>query len=278
MHPSAPSVVRQPHMSPLHPLLVEQLSQRTLRPSAADEDTSAGCAQTRLLNGAATCNMAMGRWEEAESQLQEAFEKDAKSADTLANLVTVSLHQGKPASRYIKCVSCQGRLVRVEQGRLMMAKTWPWSSWSVLSCRSVAMPKCPPAHQCRHLCSLQSAEDGGAGPHRGQVGSSIRGCIRKRCQCLCRGSLAVKDVCSRNACGRIETIKHTPRGAPVCFVRSTGITLIIRTASCVIHCMTQRQMNCNEPLTCSQHEATRHCTVRHGCMAIVLLCIAYRNF
>lgn len=46
--------------------------------------------------------MAMGRWVEAESQLQEAFEKDAKSADTLANLVTVSLHQGKPASRYLK--------------------------------------------------------------------------------------------------------------------------------------------------------------------------------
>ena len=47
--------------------------------------------------------MAMGRWEEAENQLQEAFEKDAKSADTLANLVAVSLHQGRPASRYLKC-------------------------------------------------------------------------------------------------------------------------------------------------------------------------------
>lgn len=59
-------------------------------------------AQTQLLNGSATCNMAMGRWEEAESQLQEAFEKDAKTAETLANLVTISLHQGKPASRYLK--------------------------------------------------------------------------------------------------------------------------------------------------------------------------------
>lgn len=58
--------------------------------------------QVRLLNGAATCNMAMERWEEAESQLLEAFEKDAKSADTLANLATVSLHLGKPASRYVK--------------------------------------------------------------------------------------------------------------------------------------------------------------------------------
>jgi len=59
-------------------------------------------AQVRLLNGGATCNMAMGRYEEAESQLQEAFEKDAKSADTLANLAAVSLHLGKPASRYLK--------------------------------------------------------------------------------------------------------------------------------------------------------------------------------
>ena len=42
----------------------------------------------------------MGRWEEAESQLLEAFEKDAKNADTLANLITVSLHLSKPASRY----------------------------------------------------------------------------------------------------------------------------------------------------------------------------------
>ena len=58
--------------------------------------------QVRLLNGAAACNMAMERWEEAESQLLEAFEKDAKSADTLANLATVSLHLGKPASRYVK--------------------------------------------------------------------------------------------------------------------------------------------------------------------------------
>lgn len=55
---------------------------------------------SRLLNGSAACNMAMERWEEAESQLLEAFEKDAKNADTLANLVTVSLHLGKPAARY----------------------------------------------------------------------------------------------------------------------------------------------------------------------------------
>jgi len=42
----------------------------------------------------------MGRWEEAEQQLMEAFEKDAKSADTLANLVATCLHLGKATSRY----------------------------------------------------------------------------------------------------------------------------------------------------------------------------------
>lgn len=56
--------------------------------------------QTRLLNGSAVCNMRMGRWEEAEQQLMEALEKDAKNADTLANLVTTCLHLGKATSRY----------------------------------------------------------------------------------------------------------------------------------------------------------------------------------
>lgn len=60
------------------------------------------CAQVRLLNGCALCNMRMGNWEEAEQQLLEAFEKDAKSADTLANLVTACLHLGKATSRYSK--------------------------------------------------------------------------------------------------------------------------------------------------------------------------------
>ena len=44
--------------------------------------------------------MRMGRWEEAEQQLMEALEKDPKSADTLANLVTTCLHLGKAISRY----------------------------------------------------------------------------------------------------------------------------------------------------------------------------------
>lgn len=48
-----------------------------------------------------TC--AQGNWEEAEQLLQDAYEKDAKNADTLANLVVAGLHLGKPTSRYAKC-------------------------------------------------------------------------------------------------------------------------------------------------------------------------------
>ncbi len=55
----------------------------------------------RLHNGLAACQMRMGRWEDAEAELLQAFEKNAKDADTLANLITVSVHLGKPASRYI---------------------------------------------------------------------------------------------------------------------------------------------------------------------------------
>eukprot|EP00891_Asterochloris_glomerata_P000756 jgi/Astpho2/756/Aster-00617 len=54
----------------------------------------------RLFNGSALANMRMGRFDEAEQALQEALEKDPKSADTLANLITVSLHLGKPVSRH----------------------------------------------------------------------------------------------------------------------------------------------------------------------------------
>ena len=60
--------------------------------------------QVRLFNGSALANMRMGRFDEAEQALQEALEKDPKSADTLANLITVSLHLGKPVSRHSKWV------------------------------------------------------------------------------------------------------------------------------------------------------------------------------
>ena len=36
--------------------------------------------------------------------MQDAYEKDAKNPDTLANLVTVGLHMGKNTSRFNKCV------------------------------------------------------------------------------------------------------------------------------------------------------------------------------
>ena len=53
--------------------------------------------------------MRMGDWADAESYLLEAYEKDAKNPDTLANLVTVSLHLGKNATRHSRrafCLQC----------------------------------------------------------------------------------------------------------------------------------------------------------------------------
>jgi len=57
-------------------------------------------AQTTLRNGRAVCFMKMGQWEDAEADLLDAFNKDAKDADTLANLVTVGLHLSKNVARY----------------------------------------------------------------------------------------------------------------------------------------------------------------------------------
>lgn len=54
----------------------------------------------RLHNGLAACQMRMARWDDAEAELLQAFEKNPKDTDTLANLIVVSLHQGKSASRY----------------------------------------------------------------------------------------------------------------------------------------------------------------------------------
>lgn len=55
----------------------------------------------RLHNGLAACQMRMGRWEDAEAELLQAFEKNPKDTDTLANLVVVSVHLGKTSSRYL---------------------------------------------------------------------------------------------------------------------------------------------------------------------------------
>ncbi len=53
-----------------------------------------------LYNGRAVCYMKMGDYEEAERDLLEAAQKDAKDPDTLANLITVGLHLSKNVARY----------------------------------------------------------------------------------------------------------------------------------------------------------------------------------
>ncbi|CAN4081920.1 unnamed protein product [Withania somnifera] len=45
--------------------------------------------------------MHMGNFDEAETLLLEALNKDAKDTETLANLVVCSLHLGKPSTRYL---------------------------------------------------------------------------------------------------------------------------------------------------------------------------------
>ncbi|CAM8967849.1 unnamed protein product [Rhodiola kirilowii] len=54
-----------------------------------------------VLNGKAVCCMHMGNFDEAESLLLEALNKDAKDGETLANLVVCCLHLGKPSSRFL---------------------------------------------------------------------------------------------------------------------------------------------------------------------------------
>ncbi|XP_047957674.1 coatomer subunit epsilon-1-like [Salvia hispanica] len=66
------------------------------------QDFSERYAMTSLvLNGKAVCCMHKGEFDEAETLLLEALNRDAKDPETLANLVVCSLHLGKPASRYL---------------------------------------------------------------------------------------------------------------------------------------------------------------------------------
>ncbi|KAL6844056.1 hypothetical protein ACP4OV_025729 [Aristida adscensionis] len=58
-------------------------------------------ATCMILNGKALCLMHMGHFEDAEGLLLESLNKDAKDAETLANLIVCSLNLGKPATRYL---------------------------------------------------------------------------------------------------------------------------------------------------------------------------------
>lgn len=55
----------------------------------------------KLLNGSAVCNMVMGKFAEAEKQILEALSKDSKNPDTLANIITASLHLNKATAKYV---------------------------------------------------------------------------------------------------------------------------------------------------------------------------------
>jgi coatomer protein complex subunit epsilon len=62
----------------------------------------------KLHNGSAVCFMLMGAYDDAERELLEAIGKDAKNAETLANLATCAAHLGKSSSRFINAIKALG--------------------------------------------------------------------------------------------------------------------------------------------------------------------------
>ena len=56
---------------------------------------------SKLYNGSAVCQMAMGRYEEAEKDLVEAINRDSKDPEALQNLAVCALHLGKPTTRFV---------------------------------------------------------------------------------------------------------------------------------------------------------------------------------
>lgn len=57
-----------------------------------------------MLNGQATCFIHQGKFEEADSALQQSISKDSNNSDSLINFVVLSRLSGKPqevAKRYL---------------------------------------------------------------------------------------------------------------------------------------------------------------------------------